>query len=222
MCLLPAASRSLKFVHGHRYGIIGENGVGKSTLLRRLAKQSIPGVPLHFRFGYVQQEIPVIDNVTVLDYILRGVASMESLESMLENLKEDEAGLEALLEVMHAVDRSVCEGCLTRVWAQKETDSDKLSELAEELCLLSEKIEDMEAKIAQQRAEASDTEKSGRTELTRAYLESLVRASLVAASFRQQYVNGTAPCHRASTRFPFWMVSGCRSPYGVCQRRFLS
>lgn len=74
--------------------------------MRRLAKQSIPGVPLHFRFGYVQQEIPAIDNVTVLDYILRGVASTESLESMLEDLKEDEAGLEALLEVKHAVDRS--------------------------------------------------------------------------------------------------------------------
>lgn len=92
-------SYSIKFVHGHRYGIIGENGIGKSTLLRRLAKQSIPGVPLHFRFGYVQQEIPVIDNVTVLDYILRGAASTESLEESLEALKEEEAELESQLEV---------------------------------------------------------------------------------------------------------------------------
>lgn len=90
---------SIKFVHGHRYGIIGENGIGKSTLLRRLAKQSIPGIPLHFRFGYVQQEIPVIENVSVLDYVLRGAASTESLEESLETMKEDEVALEDQLEV---------------------------------------------------------------------------------------------------------------------------
>lgn len=67
------------------------------------------------------------------------------------------------------------------VRTQKETDSDKLSELAEELCLLSEKIEDLEAKIEQQRADAASTEKSGKAEITRAYLESLVRASRLVA-----------------------------------------
>lgn len=90
---------TLKLVHGHRYGLIGDNGVGKSTLLRRMAKQTIPGIPLHFRFGYVQQELPMVEDMTILDYVMKASNNRESTEDRLESLRKDEEELEKLMEV---------------------------------------------------------------------------------------------------------------------------
>eukprot|EP01063_Lacrimia_lanifica_P008705 TRINITY_DN1575_c0_g1_i2.p2 TRINITY_DN1575_c0_g1~~TRINITY_DN1575_c0_g1_i2.p2 ORF type:complete len:109 (+),score=38.73 TRINITY_DN1575_c0_g1_i2:97-423(+) len=35
---------NLKLMAGRRYGLLGDNGIGKSTLLRHLAARQIPGV----------------------------------------------------------------------------------------------------------------------------------------------------------------------------------
>jgi ATP-binding cassette subfamily F protein 3 len=47
----------MDIVKGHRYGLIGRNGVGKSTLLRRLADKAIPGMPPGMRILLVQQQV---------------------------------------------------------------------------------------------------------------------------------------------------------------------
>lgn len=46
----------MRLGHGRRYGLIGANGVGKTTLLRRIAAGAVPGWPLHMRSYLVQQE----------------------------------------------------------------------------------------------------------------------------------------------------------------------
>lgn len=48
---------TMDIVRGHRYGLIGRNGVGKSTLLQRLSQKIIPGMPLDMRVLLVQQQI---------------------------------------------------------------------------------------------------------------------------------------------------------------------
>lgn len=48
---------TIQISKGKRYGLIGRNGTGKSTLLRRLANKSIPGFPLSIRVFLVQQQI---------------------------------------------------------------------------------------------------------------------------------------------------------------------
>ena len=62
----------LRIVHGHRYGLIGDNGTGKSTLLRQLSKNGIPGQPLHLRCLHVKQEISVrpTDERTCIELLL--------------------------------------------------------------------------------------------------------------------------------------------------------
>lgn len=42
---------------GHRYGLLGRNGVGKTTLLKKLASYQIPGLPKDIRIFYVQQQV---------------------------------------------------------------------------------------------------------------------------------------------------------------------
>ncbi|KAG8695941.1 hypothetical protein FRC09_008837, partial [Ceratobasidium sp. 395] len=48
-------SASLTLAHGRRYGLIGRNGVGKSTLLRHIALREVP-IPAHISILFVEQE----------------------------------------------------------------------------------------------------------------------------------------------------------------------
>ena len=47
---------SLTLAHGRRYGLVGRNGIGKSTLLRALSKRELP-VPQHLTILHVEQEV---------------------------------------------------------------------------------------------------------------------------------------------------------------------
>ncbi|KAB5542903.1 P-loop containing nucleoside triphosphate hydrolase protein [Coniochaeta sp. 2T2.1] len=47
---------TLTLSYGHRYGLVGHNGVGKSTLLRALARREVP-IPQHISILHVEQEI---------------------------------------------------------------------------------------------------------------------------------------------------------------------
>lgn len=53
---LYRSGASLTLVYGRRYGIIGRNGVGKSTLLRHIALRDVP-VPAHITILFVEQEV---------------------------------------------------------------------------------------------------------------------------------------------------------------------
>jgi ATPase subunit of ABC transporter with duplicated ATPase domains len=59
---------------GHRYGVVGENGVGKTTLLTKIAAGSkpegVPGWPSHVRTLLVEQECLGSETVTVLQSLL--------------------------------------------------------------------------------------------------------------------------------------------------------
>ncbi|ETW78354.1 ABC transporter [Heterobasidion irregulare TC 32-1] len=60
---------SLTLAHGRRYGIIGRNGVGKSTLLRHIAMREVP-IPPHITILFVEQEI-IGDSTTALASVLK-------------------------------------------------------------------------------------------------------------------------------------------------------
>lgn len=52
--ILSDAQLSLSY--GHRYGLVGQNGIGKSTLLRALSRREL-NVPKHITILHVEQEI---------------------------------------------------------------------------------------------------------------------------------------------------------------------
>jgi ATP-binding cassette, subfamily F, member 3 len=47
---------SLTLAYGRRYGLVGNNGIGKSTLLRALSRREI-SVPTHISILHVEQEV---------------------------------------------------------------------------------------------------------------------------------------------------------------------
>ena len=47
---------SLSMAFGRRYGLVGQNGIGKSTLLRALSRREI-AIPTHISILHVEQEV---------------------------------------------------------------------------------------------------------------------------------------------------------------------
>lgn len=82
-------SGELKLTYQRRYGLIGENGVGKSTLLKEIAREEgIPGFPNHLRVLHVRQEVPMhlTEEITVLDAVLQADVERNSLLEMEKEL----------------------------------------------------------------------------------------------------------------------------------------
>ncbi|CAF0956787.1 unnamed protein product [Rotaria sordida] len=55
---------TLDLIYGRRYGFVGRNGLGKSTLLRVIANRSLV-VPSHLRILHVEQEIEGTDTIAL-------------------------------------------------------------------------------------------------------------------------------------------------------------
>lgn len=91
---------AVKISHGKRYGLVGPNGTGKSTLLKLLAWRKIP-VPKNIDVLLVEQEV-VGDDRTALEAVVSAneellklrneVASLQSSSSMAEGENEVDDG----------------------------------------------------------------------------------------------------------------------------------
>lgn len=73
-------SADLKFSHRRRYGLVGKNGVGKTTLLKAIASMEIEGFPKHHRVLHVRQEVKSAGTeVSVLKAVLDSDAERNAL-----------------------------------------------------------------------------------------------------------------------------------------------
>lgn len=59
---------SLTLAYGRRYGLVGQNGIGKSTLLRALSRREV-AIPTHISILHVEQEITG-DDTSALQAVL--------------------------------------------------------------------------------------------------------------------------------------------------------
>uniref|UniRef100_A0A7S2CNH5 Elongation factor 3 n=1 Tax=Haptolina brevifila TaxID=156173 RepID=A0A7S2CNH5_9EUKA len=59
----------IRFERGHRYGLVGQNGTGKTTLLNRLAAKDITGFPQHLRTHYIRHHLDCEDGILVRDFL---------------------------------------------------------------------------------------------------------------------------------------------------------
>ncbi|PPQ67392.1 hypothetical protein CVT25_005971 [Psilocybe cyanescens] len=84
---------TLTLAHGRRYGLIGRNGVGKSTLLRQIAMREVP-IPAHITILFVEQEI-IGDDTLAIDSVLKA-------DVWRDHLMKEQALLDAKLTELDA------------------------------------------------------------------------------------------------------------------------
>lgn len=80
---------SLSASPGRRIGLVGENGVGKSTLLRLLAGLEEPDagtVERHAECGFLWQELPFAPDATVRDVVDDALADIRAAKARLDEL----------------------------------------------------------------------------------------------------------------------------------------
>lgn len=86
-----------------RYGLIGRNGIGKSTLLRAMALREV-AVPLHITILYVQQEV-IGDDTLAIESVLQAdvhrtrlLAEEAQLNALLQTLEDSDVLAEGVTE----------------------------------------------------------------------------------------------------------------------------
>ncbi|KMZ70846.1 ATP-binding cassette transporter [Zostera marina] len=77
---------SVKITHGRRYGLVGPNGMGKSTLLKLLAWRKIP-VPRNIDVLLVEQEV-VGDDRSALEAVVSANSELVRLREEVSKLQE--------------------------------------------------------------------------------------------------------------------------------------
>ena len=88
---------SMQFHPGGRYGVVGANGSGKSSLLRMIAGEETPSdgaisLPRRARVGVLRQDHFRYDDVPILEVVMMGHAELwqaiEEKERLLERAAE--------------------------------------------------------------------------------------------------------------------------------------
>lgn len=84
---------TLTLSYGRRYGLVGQNGIGKSTLLRSLSKREI-AIPTHISILHVEQEITG-DDTTALQAVLDAMVWRKHLLKEQEKISRELQDIEA-------------------------------------------------------------------------------------------------------------------------------
>lgn len=82
----------LRLVYGRRYGLIGKNGVGKTTLLKAMARFDIEGFPRHHRVLHVKQEVQASEE-SVIQVVMASDVERNSLFQREAELNEEQQSL---------------------------------------------------------------------------------------------------------------------------------
>ncbi|CAO3590088.1 unnamed protein product [Absidia cylindrospora] len=131
---------TLTVTFGRRYGVVGKNGIGKSTLLRAMARREI-NVPQHISVLYVEQEVAA-DDTRALDMVLRADVWREHLLEKEQNLNTRIAEIEAQQDDMSFDDNS------------KTSLDSQLDACQNELKEVFNKLQDIESDKAEAKASA--------------------------------------------------------------------
>ena len=88
----------LTLAYGRRYGLVGQNGIGKSTLLRALSRREV-AIPTHISILHVEQEITG-DDTTALQAVLDAdvwrkhlLKEQERIEAELKQLESERSSM---------------------------------------------------------------------------------------------------------------------------------
>lgn len=129
---------SLTLAYGRRYGLVGQNGIGKSTLLRALSRREL-NIPKHITILHVEQEIRG-DDTSALQSVLDADVWRKSLLQEEQKITERISEIEKLREEFEEGANEV-----TKLDNEREDLDKHLQEV-------NEKLYDMESDKAESRA----------------------------------------------------------------------
>lgn len=97
---------TLKFTRGRKYGLIGRNGVGKTTMINAICRKELDKMPQNLHILQVEQEV-VGDDVSVLQHVLACDTERTALLKEQQDIPDmDTSGMDEL-EKMALEDRQV-------------------------------------------------------------------------------------------------------------------
>ncbi|TAQ83454.1 hypothetical protein B7494_g8218 [Chlorociboria aeruginascens] len=127
---------TLTLAYGRRYGLVGQNGIGKSTLLRALARREL-AIPTHISILHVEQEITG-DDTPALQAVLDADVWRKHLLAEQAKISKQLAELEAERASM----------------ADTATDAEKLDREREGL---DQTLGDIQAKLAEMESDKAES-----------------------------------------------------------------
>lgn len=93
---------TLELNYGRRYGLLGENGCGKSTMLKSIAKREYP-IPEHIDI-YLLNEPAEKTSLGALEYVVKQAENeLKRLETLAEETLENEGHDSPILEDLYEV-----------------------------------------------------------------------------------------------------------------------
>ncbi|KAK9479184.1 P-loop containing nucleoside triphosphate hydrolase protein [Lipomyces japonicus] len=134
---------SLTLAYGRRYGLIGQNGIGKSTLLRALARREL-SVPKHITILHVEQEV-LGDDTPALQSVLDADVWRKRLLKDQDSISKQLAAIDDQLNELPQVQ----DGQQQQQQQQLENDRAELDATLNEVFA---KLTDIEADKAESRA----------------------------------------------------------------------
>jgi len=103
---------NLELNHGRRYGLIGQNGCGKSNLLSAIAKREIP-IPEHIDIYHLREEAAPSDRTaleSVVDHIKLEIEKLRTKEEdLMANYGPGDERLQLIYERLEELDPSMFE-----------------------------------------------------------------------------------------------------------------
>ncbi|VDM59151.1 unnamed protein product [Angiostrongylus costaricensis] len=97
----------LTIVYGRKYGLVGPNGMGKTTLLKHIGSRRLKGIPEHIDVLYCEQEIAV-DDTSAIDTVVKSDKKRLDLLAEQERLtKELEEGNSGVVERLQETAREL-------------------------------------------------------------------------------------------------------------------
>lgn len=131
---------SLVLNHGNRYGLIGRNGCGKSTLMEAIGARAVP-IPSGIDIFHLKEEIEASDEVTAIDAVMSVDEERARLEKEADTLN---AALAALTDQAENGGEEQNEG--------EATIEEQQEEIMEMLNYVYERLDDLDAATAETRA----------------------------------------------------------------------
>jgi ATP-binding cassette subfamily F protein 2 len=121
--------------HGNRYGLIGRNGCGKSTLMKALGARAIP-IPRGIDIFFLSEEVEPSDTMTAIEAVM----SVDEERTRLEEQAEDLNNLMSALAEQEASPED------------EKTPEEQQDEVMEVLNSIYERLDDLDATTAEVRA----------------------------------------------------------------------